>query len=156
MPPNALITENEAREILKYILSVGQESVRQTGAQWSLPIGKSWPDADQNGARRRNRSLPPKLLIQASYKDLGDDGVPSLSQRAVRMLQAPQLDAARAHVMDKVEAQRFGVVVRSGGSLIYKGLDMTQVDSLKSVSLFARMSYTGGRVEVRLGGAQGA
>ena len=38
------------------------------------------------------------------------------------MLQAPQLDAARAHVMDKVEAQRFGVSVRHGGSLVYKGL----------------------------------
>ena len=107
MPPNALITENEAREILKYILSVGQESAR-LALSGAYQLESPGPDADQKGARRRNRSLPPKRPIQASYKDLGDDGVPSLAQRAIRMLQAPQLDAARAHVMDKAEAQRFG------------------------------------------------
>ena len=156
MPPNALITENEAREILKYILSVGQESTR-LALSGAYQLESPGPDAGQNGARRRNRSLPPKLLIQASYKDLGDDGVPSLSQRAVRMLQAPQLDAARAHLMDKAEAQRFGVSVRHGGSLIFKGLDMTQVNSLEiGVFASARMNHTGGHVEVRLGDAQGA
>ena len=59
--------------------------------------------------------------------------------------------------MDKAEAQRFGVSLRQEGSLIFKGLDMTQVDSLEiGVFASARMNHTGGQLEVRLEDAQGA
>ena len=46
MPPNALITENEAREILKYILSVGQESAR-LALSGAYQLESPGPDADQ-------------------------------------------------------------------------------------------------------------
>ena len=64
---------------------IGQESARLMLSE-AYQLESPGPDAGQNGARRRNRSLPSKLQIQGSYKDLGDDGVSSLSQRAVRML----------------------------------------------------------------------
>ena len=71
---------------------------------------------------------------------------------------APYLDAARAHVLYKAEAQRFGGLrQRHGGSLVFKGLDMTQVHSVE-IGVFAsvRMNHRGGHVEVRLGDSQGS
>ena len=64
-----LITGNEAREIFE-IHPQCRPGKCQTGAQWSLPIGKSRPGCRSKWRPTKKSLTASKLLIQASYKIL--------------------------------------------------------------------------------------
>ena len=155
MPPNALITETEAREILKYVLSVGQQSTKTPLTGHYEPAASETSNVGPAN-RRRGPSTLPSMFMQASYRDRGDDLAAPLADRDYRLLAAPELDPRSADETHRAAVQRFGVSVQHGGYLLFKEVDMTQVRQLAfSVMASSRMNHAGGTLEVRLGDVNG-
>lgn len=155
MPPNGLVTEAEAVQILKYVLSLSDDvssTLPLTGSYTPAAIG---PAATQGPGRGRFQD-PGVVLMRAVYSDQGDDFAASLTSQTVTLLRPATLQIADADQLVGVEIGRFGSSVIHGSSVLFKGIDLTQVRQLDAtVFAMSRLNHTGGVIEVRLGGPTG-
>jgi cytochrome c len=156
MPPNALLTEDEAKQILKYVLSLaddGNQGPALVGAY--TPIAPAAPQG-RGGFGRRGPVDPGAVLMRAVYKDAGDDLAASLTSQTIELLRSATLQVSAADVLDGIETGRFGATVSKGSHAVFKNIDLTQVKQLDVMAnVMARSNHTGGTIEVRLGGPKG-
>ncbi|MDA0753054.1 MAG: PKD domain-containing protein, partial [Verrucomicrobia bacterium] len=155
MPPNALLTEDEAKQILKYVLSLaddGNQGPALVGAY--TPVAPAAPQG--RGGFGRGPVDPGAVLMRAVYKDAGDDLAASLTSQTIELLRSATLQVSAADVLDGIETGRFGATVSKGSHAVFKNIDLTQVKQLDVMAnVMARSNHTGGTIEVRLGGPKG-
>lgn len=157
MPPNGLLSESEASQILKYVLSLADDSVSGPGLVGSyLPEVRKVPQGRGPGFGRRGSVDPGAVLMRAVYKDEGDDLAASLAAQTIELLKPARVQVAAAGELSGIETQRFGALVSHNGYAVFKDLDLTQINQL-DVRAFAtaRNNHQGGTIEVRLGDAHG-
>lgn len=157
MPPNALLSEDEAQQVLKYILSLADD--RNQGpslvGHYTFEPPVAPPGRRGFGGRRGGRDTK-SLLFRAVYKDAGDDLAASLTSQNIQLLSPARLQMASADVLEGIEVGRFGASISNGAHAIFRDIDLTQVIQL-DVTAFAnsRNNQTGGTIEVRLNGPEG-
>lgn len=147
MPPHPGLTFDEAKTIVRAMLSVGDGRYR------TLPLSGTFTP-----------TVPPlesgfgDFLIHAAYTDGGGSGLPTLTSDAVLVLKSPWRTARRADVRRGVTGQialggiETGVAVAPGAVLGFNRLDLSGVTN---ISLWLGAIPMGGSAEVRLGSPSG-
>jgi cytochrome c len=155
MPPNGLVSEAEAKQILKYVLSLSNDDSS------TLPLTGSYTPEEMGGATHQGPGRggvqdPGVVLMRAVYSDRGDDFAASLTSQTITLLKPARLQMANADQMKGVVTGRFGSTVIHGAHVVFKDVDLTQIRQV-DVSAFAssRQNQTGGVIELRLGGPAG-
>lgn len=141
MAAHPQISVDEARKMVQYIMSLGQEKSAK-----SLPLaGTVTPGKETDGA----------YLLTATYYDKGSNNLPSIPASAAAILRSPALKADEASALHIARVLRYqGTTglenVKNGSWAAYKGIDLTGVKSA-SISAFIMEDQTvGGEAEVRL------
>lgn len=145
MPPNALISEAEASTILKYVLSLADKGT----APLAL-AGSFTPKIPQGDAGKGS------ILVRAVYTDQGEEQAPPLTGESVKILRSPTLNPAQADVKQLAEASGRGTLVKQGGVVGFRGVDLTTVKQLEiQANALTPDSQVGGLIQVRMDSAIG-
>ncbi|MEL7530260.1 MAG: PQQ-dependent sugar dehydrogenase [Bacteroidota bacterium] len=140
----------ETREMVRYILALGDEELGSLSPRGTLSLNQHLPK-DEQGA----------YLFAASYTDQGANGIAPLSTRELIVLKAPILigdyndgSAKVGRRLEDIKAGRNNPVLPvygNGAYLAFKGVDLSGV-----VAFDMRLqSFAGGTIELRLGSAEG-
>lgn len=144
MTAHPQLAQAEASEMVKYILSL---SNKPTMAPNLAPQGSYTPDKNAGG----------NLVLLASYKDKGANGLPSQQTAQTLILHNPTvaLGSASSHspgiMMFKMGTQPYPFVIVTAPDTYVKfdQLDLTGINSLEfGVSMPAQLNAVGGRIEV--------
>jgi len=150
MPAHPTLSRNDARTIVKYILSLNDKNAQ------SLPVKGKYttkipPDDNGRGT----------LIIRAAYTDKGAANVPAQTSDTVLILRSPKLNPLKADVIaggalrDQLDEYIF-LTTGANSHIAYKNIDLT---GIKEVLLRANWHlydiYPGGKVEIRLDSPQG-
>jgi cytochrome c len=154
MPPHPQLTDPQAREIVRYILSLADTP---TGAP-SLPVQGSYTPPDSAAA-----SPTGAVVLRASYADRGGNGLLGAVAETTVVLRAPQLVVATTELSDGV--QRMTVpqvpveITIAGQDGQFAKLSRLDLSGIGAVQLAAQApaayGAAGGKVEVRLDSATG-
>jgi cytochrome c len=155
MPAHPAITEQQARAIVGYILSLADR--KTTGA--SLPPSGSYTPPSGSGNEPNGA-----VVLRVSYTDRGANGMPPITKDKTIVLRSPTVVVAGGELSDGVSKQsvegmpvEITVVNRSGSSAALKQIDLTGVaDVVLSVAAPAQYQATGGKIEVHLDSPTGA
>lgn len=154
MAAHPQLSKNDAQNIVKYILTVNNESRTEAA---TLPVKGSYTttipeDAPKDGV----------VIIRASYTDKSVNGVPSTTAQDMLVLKSPTLIPASADEVEGVQLFEFnerklGIVQKTGAYLKYENIDLT---GLKAVVCTVttpvdRMNAAGGFIEVRMDSPDG-
>ena len=149
MSAHPQMSVQDASEIVKYILSIGNE----TTVKPLPPIGR------YTTAIAKGESDKGVLIIRAAYTDKGANGIKPATSEKVMMLKSPNFPAGEADKIDgirKFRIQNRGVEYMIGTKdkayLGFSQIDMTDIGKA-TCTIFAqeeRMNAAGGWVEVRL------
>ncbi|HEX2719109.1 MAG TPA: c-type cytochrome, partial [Gemmatimonadaceae bacterium] len=154
MPPHPQLTEDQARQMASYILSLGQP--RRTTP--TMPTrGAYTPPAASDSTPRG------VVMLRAAYTDRGANGVPAVTAETTLVLRSPRIVVATGVLGEGAgKAQAEGIPVditvanRSGGSVKLEKLDLTSVSAINFLALApARFKALGGTIEVRIDSASG-
>lgn len=152
MAAHPQLSQEDATEIVNYILSLGNEST-------SLPSTGSYTNNIAKESANQGA-----LLLRAAYTDKGANNVPRITSEKVLVLKSPVL------LMNDVDetsgVRRFRLnnppmeliqAVKHDGYILFKQIDMTGVDEMVITNMVsARRKAVGGVLEARLGAPDGA
>ncbi|HEX2779631.1 MAG TPA: c-type cytochrome, partial [Gemmatimonadaceae bacterium] len=154
MPAHPQLTEEQASEMVAYILSLAD--TKKTVP--SLPTRGSYTPSTASG------SAPKEVLVlRAAYTDRGANGMPAISREQSVVLRSPSVVVASGELSEGVQKQQaeqipvdITVVSRAGSSARLKQLDLTGVSAVV-LSAVAPSQYKalGGKVEIRADSANG-
>jgi cytochrome c len=140
---------NEATEIVKYILSVGNDEKVK-----SLPVRGSYTTV-----LHKDESDKGVLILRAAYTDKGANGVQPATSEKVVMLKSPNFNASIADKSDgirkfRIQSLRRDVMIgsRHDAYVAYNNLDMYGINQV-TCTVFApenRWNAAGGSIEVRI------
>ncbi|GAB4021673.1 PQQ-dependent sugar dehydrogenase [Spirosoma koreense] len=147
MTAHPQLTSPDASEIVKYILTLSDKKV----ATPSLPTqGTYTPDKAETG----------NLVLQASYKDKGANGLPAQTSEAVRLLRNPLVamgasnSQSKGITLFKMGTQPFPLVIvmASDTYVQFNKLDLTGIRTMEFAVAVPKtqLMAVGGRVEIRL------
>lgn len=149
MPPHPSLTLDEARTIIRSMLSVNDQTIR------TLPLAGTYTPTVPPG-----ESGAGMFLIHAAYTDNGAHGLPALTSDAVTVLRSPLIMAKDADTRQGVTPSiafggfETGVVAAVNSYLGFADIDLSGV---KRLSIWtANQAGPGGSIEVRLGSSTGA
>lgn len=153
MAAHPQLSETEATEMVKYILSL--ESSSQSP---SLPAKGSYTTTLEKGVNPGG-----VFLLRAAYSDKGANGLPSARSEQTFVLRNATVEAGTADVDEDVQKFKLPDIPttlmigqKSGAYVGFKQLDMTGIDQITFVtSAVSQYGMTGGTVEVRLGSPTG-
>ena len=154
MPGHPQLTEEQASQMVAYILSLADRPTRAP----SLPTRGTYTPAAASGDASQG-----VLVLRAAYTDRGANGMPAISKDQTVVLRAPSLVVASGELSDGLQKQsvpelpvQITVVSRAGAFAKLKQLDLTGVSAVV-LSTVAPTQYqaAGGKVEVRLDSATG-
>ncbi|HEX5172270.1 MAG TPA: ThuA domain-containing protein [Cyclobacteriaceae bacterium] len=147
MAPHPNFTKEQTSQIAKYILSLGQEKAIKT-----LPVkGTYRAPAENQGV----------LIARASYQDKGANGVPGIRTEQTYILQAPQLSASDAPIMDQVNKMTYNrmdmmIGTNNGAYIGFEHIDLTDISQMTfAASASKNYGFQGGTVEVHLDAPDG-
>jgi cytochrome c len=144
MSAHPQLSQADATEMVKYILSLSQEKA----AAGALPAKGSYPMALPPGDKGEGR-----YVVRAAYKDKGSKGIPSITAEKTLVLRNAKMPAGKA---DKTEGiMKYGTVVIASvknGSIGFSGIDLTGIKQIAFTASApkAQLNAAGGVIEVRL------
>lgn len=151
MPANPQLDKADAREMIRYILSLDEKRV----AASQVPLQGSYtPDiAGPNNGQG-------VFIVRAAYRDKGANGMPPAETEEVFVLRNPRMDPSQSDSENEISRFSFGnneilIANTSGAYLAYNQIDLTNIGSITfTLSANSRFSR-GGRLEVHLNGPDG-
>ncbi len=153
MAAHPQLNEEEASEMVEYILSLAKEGAERA----SMPLSGRFT-TDEHVAD----SSKGTYVLRVRYTDSGAEGAhPATSERAL-LLRHPHVEAESYDLADGVSIQRGGrdepsLVnnVYDGSYVAFRRIDLTDVDRLSYGLATNPLHSSGGRIELRLDGADG-
>ena len=155
MAAHPTLTTQQASQIVKYILSLGDKKESP-----SVPVEGSYTIPKPEN---REETMRGAVIIRAAYEDKGANGIPPIRQEHVRILKAPALGAVDID-------QSKGVVVTSLNNLpmdimtgtihssyiVFKQIDLSGIDEISIMAAaFERSDHVGGTLELHLDTPEG-
>jgi cytochrome c len=148
MAAHPQLNKDQAIKMVEYILSLSEEKKIK-----SLPLQGSakFATAPKEGAPEQSA-----YLINASYEDSGNAGIPSLSAASTKVLRAPVLSGGDAELNDgirKLDTGNGGTALENihpNSSVIFRNIDLTGIGRLDAVIAEAD-KMKGGQIEIYLG-----
>ena len=141
MSPHPELAESDAGEIVRYILSLGEQQP-QLSAEGRLSLD-AHRDDDMDGV----------YLLNARYTDKGANGIPPLNGQDHILLRNPQVqaedfDAGNVRIATVTTAfMSYVYGIKNGSYMAFRGIDLTHI---KQIGYRAQASGVGGAIEVRL------
>lgn len=154
MPPHPQLSENEAQQMVEYILSLAEEP----DSPASLPVEGSYaPPGAGDGAAEGI------VVLRAAYTDRGGNGLPGAESEETLVLRAPTVVVADGELGDgvmKFAAPRFPtpmtVVLLPDSYVRLEQLDLTGISEVRFTALTPeQLQAQGGKVEIRLDAPDG-
>jgi len=156
MAAHPALSESEASQMAKYILSLSGESA-------SL-VNKLGPNGNYKLDKHQAGTTEGKYILTASYTDKGGQEIGPLTAREVVVLQSPAMPAA--NFQEIVKAQKFRitpemsqgmveeefdmVIGGNEGMVKYANIDFTGVKGLKFYAIKAGAFLSGGKLTLHL------
>ncbi|NUO65360.1 MAG: PKD domain-containing protein [Gemmatimonadaceae bacterium] len=155
MPAHPQLTDEQAREMLAYIMSLADKPSRAP----SLPTRGSYVPTAASAAAPRG-----VLVLRASYTDRGANGMPAIAKEQSVVLRSPTVIVASGELGEGVSKQSVPqlpvdvtIANRPGASAKLAGVDLTGIFSVVLAALApTQYQAVGGVVEVRIDSAAGA
>jgi cytochrome c len=144
MSAHPQLSEGDATEMVKYILSLSEEKAT-AGA---LPVKGSYLMTLPQGDKGEGR-----YVVRAAYKDKGSKGIPPITAEKTLILRNAKMPAGMADKMEGI--MKYGTVVIAsvnGGSIGFSGIDLTGIEQVtfSAAAPKAQLNGAGGIIEVRL------
>lgn len=153
MAAHPQLTRDDASNIVKYILSLGQEMPEVE----MLPLSGTYTTQIPEGTPKDGM-----VMIRASYTDQTVNGIPGSMVQDSYVLKSPTVIPADADEMDGINVFTFGqrklaIVGGSGAWTMLKNIDLTGINAIVATATapVAQLGAAGGAIEVRLGGPDG-
>jgi cytochrome c len=150
MPAHPSISENDARIIVNYIMSMSREHP-ETGPLKGTFVTAVPRTDDGKGS----------YIIRASYTDKGAPGIPSHTVDSVVILRSPELIPVDAPVIeggalrDQLDEYVF-LTARPNSFIAFKDFDLAGIKQIAFIPNWHLYDiYAGGKVEVRIDGPGG-
>ena len=148
MPGHPQHQIEELQEMVKYILSLKDSTPQSLDLEGSIRLDQHF-NTETSGA----------YILSASYTDKGAEGIPSLSNRSVKILRFPRLEAEEADSLHRafkgITGQNRNINVLRGikdsSFLIYRHIDLSNIRSINVHGQFTE----GGMMEARLNDPNG-
>ena len=153
MPAHPQLTEAQTREMVAYVLSLGEPTKSA-----SLPVRGEYTPPDSAAS-----SATGVVVLRASYTDRGANGILGVPAETTVVLRAPTVVLASGTLSDGLQKMtpegmpvEITIVNRSGGSVKLEKIDLTGISGV-SISATAPAQYgaTGGKVELHVDSATG-
>src|SRR5690606_7283682 len=141
MSPHPELAESDGGEIVRYILSLGEQQP-QLSAEGRLSLD-AHRDDDMDGV----------YLLNARYTDKGANGIPPLNGQDHILLRNPQVqaedfDAGNVRIATVTTAfMSYVYGIKNGSYLTFRGIDLTHI---RQIGYRAQASGAGGVIEMRL------
>lgn len=148
MAAHPQLSQNEAKEIVEYILSIKDPKIS------SKPIAGPYSAIEHKTKKEGN------YIIQASYTDKGGKSIGSITSSKTVILKTPVVNA---QAYDKTEnTQKYNVapigeilVANHNSWALYEKIDLNGIGKIV-ISAFAQKGQSvGGKIEIRLGSSTG-
>ncbi|MDJ1506225.1 ThuA domain-containing protein [Xanthocytophaga agilis] len=147
------LSTGDASEMVKYILSLSNESSKEKG----LPVKGSYvakvPPADKGKG---------VYIVRAAYEDQGANGQPSLKSEQSFVLRNSRVDAHGFDQYENVNKMAYGgnnlaIPAKSGAYMVMKQIDLNGLSELQifAVAPKPQLNATGGKAELRIGSPTG-
>ena len=162
MAAHPQLSNSEAEQMAKYILSLGEKGVKPSG----LPLSGTYAFKDHIGKGEEG-----SYIFTASYTDKGGQAVGPLTMQKRMTLRHPRISAVA--MTENNEAMKFEitpdmappgmeieeafelVIGTKGSSVMYGDIDLTGVGAIELIGGAMSAFMDGGWVDVRLDGADG-
>lgn len=147
MAAHPQISNADAREMVQYILSLGDAK------KASKPLKGEYIPKD-NGK-------PGTYIFTASYTDKGNGKIAPVLGQGTLTLRSSTIQAAAFDANNKVMKMKMDnvgelvIATEDKSHAVYKGIDLTGINSLKVNGFVMEGTTVGGRLEVHLGSADG-
>lgn len=150
MPAHPTMTENDAKAITNYILSM---AFPPRSAK-TLPVQGSFTTVVPEG-----ENTDGSFIIRAAYTDRGANGVASQSTEKVLVLRSPLLSVAEADQVKDVNFngdKTIATTMGTGAFLKFNKVDLTSVRSIELIALRGRIPLSPqAKIEIRSGSPDG-
>jgi cytochrome c len=152
MPAHPAISQNDAHNIVKYIMNINTKTISTLPLQGSYAVKIPQGD-DASGS----------YIIRAAYTDKGNKTVPQQTAQNTIILRSPVVNPADADIK-KDATVRLGARgaapftdPRNNGHIAFKQIDLTGIKQLEITAISSiQDSNPGGKIEVRLDSPTGA
>ena len=147
MAAHPQISYSDAREMIQYILSVGDAKKASKALQ-----GEYVPE---------DKGKPGTFIFTASYTDKGNGKISPVLGQGTLTLRNATIPAASADVVNKIMKMKMdGVGELAIGTedksfAVFKAIDLTGIKSIKGTGFTMEGQTAGGRLEVHAGAADG-
>ncbi len=153
MAAHPQLSSDDASNIVKYILSLGNEKQEVK----TLPVSGTYTltipeDQPKNGM----------VVIRASYTDQSVNGVPAVTSQDMFTLRSPTLIPADAEEKEGIQVFTFGdrklaIVQESGAYTMHKGIDLTGIGAVACTAMVPvnQLNAAGGVIELHLDSPDG-
>lgn len=149
MSAHPQLSQEDAREMVGYILSLSQEKQ----AAGSLPLKGSYTMAVPKDDKGEGT-----YVVRAAYKDKGSKDVPSITAEKTLLLRNAKMPAGKANKAEG--AMKYGTILiaqANGGYMAFNNLDLTGIEQIAFTASAPKqqVNAAGGTIEVRLGSPTG-
>lgn len=154
MAAHPQVTKEQATQMVAYILSLAKEA----GAS---SLGTAGEVAFNPPPPPPNEAPKGAYVLTASYDDRGNGAIPSLSGEKTLVLRAPYISGGEASVLNGPRklntpmGQQVLEGITHGSSVIFKGLDLTGVNTIECVIAEIALMTKGGTIDIFLDAADG-
>jgi len=147
MSAHPQISKDDAKEMVRYILSLANEDTKPKYAA-------------KGSYTTQAKAKDGSYIISASYTDKGSGKIgPIIGSQTVALrsakLKANTFDDAKEHLKYKVGDNEVVVAVAPGGYLAFKNVDLTGIASIATFAMASTPQVQGGMLEVRTGSPNG-
>ena len=155
MAAHPQLSKDDAANIVKYIFSLGRESVPMK----TLPVKGTYTAQIEDGTPKDG-----VVVMRAAYTDHGAGDIPSASAQETFVLRSPNLVPAEADAMEGINVfttnnptRKLAIVQESGAYTMFENIDLTGIGGVVCVATVPvnMLNAAGGTIEVRLGSPDG-
>jgi cytochrome c len=152
MAAHPALTQNEAGELIKFILSYADEKAHPAPLPTKGTYVTAIP-ADDKGVSA--------YILRAAYRDRGADDLPALSAEEIYVLRYPSLSPHATDYLNNAQKMSFGgmkfcIPSGNGSYMGYRQLDLTNVYQIQVGAMAPKQyGFVGGSVELHLDSPDG-
>ena len=146
------LSPSDATEMVKYILSLSDEKVKEV-----LPTKGNYTAKLPEGDKGKG-----VFIVRAAYQDKGVSGLPALKDEKTLLLRNSKIDVTSFDVYDEVRKVASGgnnllIPSQNGAFLSLKQIDLAQINEVAVTAMAPKQGVImkGGTVEIRLDSPQG-
>ena len=146
------LSPSDATEMVKYILSLSDEKVKE-----ALPTKGNYTAKLPEGDKGKG-----VFIVRAAYQDKGVSGLPALKDEKTLLLRNSKIDVTSFDVYDEVRKVASGgnnllIPSQNGAFLSLKQIDLAQINEVAVTAMAPKQGVImkGGTVEIRLDSPQG-